>query len=153
MADTPNTGVPEGVTFGTPSATPAPTQNVQGVPPGVTFGAPPLEADANKVPGQAEYGSDQWYQEKLGQAVPQAAVPALQLLKKGIVDPFEKLAAWGGEKGGEAAQNVIAHPFRTVISPESALGEQDEETKKFVKEHPRVSGVAAGVGTVAGSVA
>lgn len=101
-------------------------------------------APVGRQPGDAAYGSDQWYMEKLGKLVPQAAIPGLVTADKVAVQPLERAAKEGGKLGGMAALDVMgftnpAHPFQSADT--------------FAKENPVTAGITQAVGQLVGSTA
>jgi GGDEF domain-containing protein len=82
---------------------------------------------------------------RLGNMVPQGAVPALAAAKKYAVDPFEKMAAKGASVGGELAERALFATPPTPFQPSPAFNKEAVE-----KEFPITSGIARGVGGVAG---
>lgn len=97
--------------------------------------------------------------------VPQSAMPALATAKKYAVDPFEEMAAAGGDVGkemlvgGAAAMTEgtsVPQPG-DAVDPESGLplpNPEDytaEKQEKFRRDYPRTAGILAGIGEFAGS--
>ena len=140
--------VPEGVTF---DQTPAPAAAQP--PAGVTFDQTPTPAKQDTNLGQPTTIGGK-VENAVGSAV--QAVPGLgtglEVAKKVLVDPFEKLVNWEQPKGANAAINAAAHPIRTILAPSSAFDEQDEESKAFEARHPELSGVLRGTGGTAAGV-
>jgi GGDEF domain-containing protein len=83
---------------------------------------------------------------RLGKMVPESAIPALAATKKYAVDPFEKMAAKGSAVGSEVAERALFTPPATPFNPQPPFNREAVE-----KEFPITSGVARGVGGVAGA--
>lgn len=159
--------VPQNVTFDqNPTPAPAPTP----VPQGVTF-SQTAEPDPNAAQAKAQnaqhvedfvnpkYGTDAWYQQKLGQNLNQNV---LDKTKKYVVEPFEQIAQWGHDYGSKymergaaeqsshpvksALANAVAGPFASMV-----MGDQSD-VDKLEKEHAIVAGVARGLGGTSGAI-
>jgi GGDEF domain-containing protein len=98
--------------------------------------------------------------EAVGNAVPQAALPALNVAKRVLVDPLNKAAEAGGNFGREAGRDLVTgytllrHPDylnATLPSPYGPKRSVTSPEKLAEKEHPIAMGVAGGVGSVVGS--
>jgi GGDEF domain-containing protein/2'-5' RNA ligase len=83
---------------------------------------------------------------RLGKMLPEDSAPALATAKRYLVDPFEKMAAKGSAVGGELAERALFTPPPTPFQPSPAFNKEAVE-----KEFPITSGIARGVGGVAGS--
>jgi hypothetical protein len=85
--------------------------------------------------------------------VPQAAMPALNAIQKYVNDPLNRMSAAGAKMGGEVVLDMLANP---PLDPFGALDYQtrQQRTREFEQSHPRIAGMARGVGeTVGGAVA
>jgi len=82
---------------------------------------------------------------RLGKMVPESAVPALAATKKYAVDPFDRMAAKGAAVSSDVAERALFTPPATPFNPQPAFNREATE-----KEFPITSGVARGVGGVAG---
>lgn len=88
-----------------------------------------------------------------GEAVPQAAMPALDVANRYAVQPFNKMAAKGAEVGGKVAETLTANPG-TIASHALPIPPQPlVSTEQFEQEHPTMAGVSKGAGEMLGGVA
>jgi GGDEF domain-containing protein/2'-5' RNA ligase len=101
---------------------------------------------------------------RLGNMVPQGAVPALTAAKKYAVDPFERMAKAGSEAGQSIGEETVGayetfrHPpfkvaqgpgGRFLIPSRPSVG-PESDVALAEKEHPLITGAARAVGSVAG---
>jgi hypothetical protein len=170
MADTQNIPPPpSGSIVAVPGAIPPPpsgsivaVQSAGEIPPPPSGTAipvtPAVSSKQASVPGPA-YGSDDWYEQKLGELVPQSAVPALSFINKYLIQPFNQLAEKGTEVGKEIGSDVVstgtllAHPDylqATAPSPYGPKPPVQSPESLASEEHPIAKGVAEGVGATAG---
>jgi hypothetical protein len=126
---------------------------------GIVATTPAVTPAAAKGAGP-EYGSDEWYAQKIGSAIPDWAMPILSSANKYLIQPFNKMAATGAEAGKEAGSDVVsaatmlAHPDylqATLPSPYGPKPPVQSPESLASEEHPIAKGVAEGVGSVAGS--
>jgi hypothetical protein len=96
-------------------------------------------------------------QERLGEMVPQAAVPSLAAAKKYAVDPFEKTAAAGGKAGGDILEGTAMRAIQPFAAPElanqPAAPSAPDPMTEMRKRFPITSGVTRGAGEMIGSTA
>ena len=96
---------------------------------------------------------------RLGNMVPQGAVPALTAAQKYAVDPFEKMAKAGSEAGRNLGEDVVtgatmlSHPAylsATLPSPYGPKPPVRSPEQMAAEEHPIALGAARAIGSVAG---
>src|ERR1017187_7233242 len=125
---------------------------------GIVATTPAVTPAAAKGAGP-EYGSDEWYAQKIGSAIPDWAMPILSSANKYLIQPFNKMAATGAEAGKEAGSDVVsaatmlAHPDylqATLPSPYGPKPPVQSPESLASEEHPIAKGVAEAVGSVAG---
>jgi hypothetical protein len=93
----------------------------------------------------------------------QAAGPALDVAQKYLVDPFNKMAEWGGKVGRETGtalaagyEDIIGNPLKVQPEPGGHYGHMKfsrtplESQQLAEKEHPALTGLLRATGEVAG---
>ena len=119
--------------------------------------SPVPNADPRSDPA---FGSDEWYQQKIGGLVPQAAVPVLTWLQQHVNDPLDKVGAKLQAAGREAGSDVVSsgtlmqhaddYLNATVPSPYGPKPPVQSPDNLAAEQHPVAKGVAEGVGGAVG---
>src|SRR5262245_36004991 len=66
------------------------------------------------------------FQERVGDLIPESAMPVLGAINKYAVQPFEKMSSYGAEKGADLAEAVVTAPQKaTEYLIGSGVTEQD----------------------------
>lgn len=90
-------------------------------------------------------------EERLGEMVPQAAVPALDLANRTLVQPFERAAARTAKAGGEIAEGAASVVLQPILRPELKPGAPQGDAVKAMEFYaPKTMGAIKGVGEFAG---
>ena len=93
------------------------------------------------------YGTDSWYQQKIGAMIPQSVMPALDWLQKNINDPLDEAGAATAKAFKRSVEPIQVTPGEGV----SGLHVAPEGTVQA--EHPIAGGILKGVADVAGQTA
>jgi hypothetical protein len=109
-------------------------------------------------PSDPGYGTDEWYMAH----APQSLVKGMQWFKKGLIDPFDAMAAAGssalGEQFEKGAATTVTPAHRGGIMPlphprYPAPEMTNEELQAARENYPAYTGIARGVGETAGGMA
>ena len=146
-----------------PSGSIVAVQSPAGIPPPPSGVAIPITPGVSAKPAPdssgPEYGSDEWYQQKIGSLIPQSVMPVLGWLQKNINDSLNNVAAKGAAIGKEMGSDVVsgvtllAHPdyvAATLPSPYGPKPPVQSLESLTSAEHPIAKGIAEGVGGAVG---
>ena len=87
--------------------------------------------------------------ERLGEMVPESAVPALSFANRYAVQPFEKVAQAGAKAGGEILEGTAARVLQPIAAPELAA-QPTTSMEEMEKRFPTTLAASKGIGKVAG---
>src|SRR6266571_2625665 len=91
-------------------------------------------------------------QERLGEMVPESAIPTLDFLNRYAVQPFENVAHAGAKAGGDILEGTAARVLQPIAAPELA-SQPTASMEEMEKRFPTTLGASKGIGEVVGGAA